>query len=182
MHRSSGKGPKGRGGPVRCSLSLGLAALLALAATPAHADQSAQLLLTGTVPSKCSLDIGAGGSANFADLTQGASGAFLATVNEKCQHPPYQVTLQTVNGATGQRGGGAEFRQIGNTADFLAYSLTYGGTPVSFDASGLAIVTRSTTKTLGHGIDRDVTVSFAANRDLAAGSYSDTLIVAISAN
>ena len=43
-------------------------------------------------------------------------------------------------------------------------------------------MTRSTTKTTGNGISRDVTVSFGANGNLAAGAYSDTLVVAISAN
>jgi spore coat protein U-like protein len=170
------------GGAAWHALTLGLVAVLDLAASPVDAGQSVQLLLTGTVPPKCSLDIGAGGSANFADLTKGASGAFLATINEKCQRPPYQVTVQTLNGATGQRGGGAELRQPGDAGSFLAYSLTYGGNPVSFNANGVAVVTRSTTKTTGNGINRDVTVSFAANSGLAVGAYSDTLVVAISAN
>src|SRR5689334_1920482 len=110
-----------RGWFRRMSPAFVAVAAAAAVASPAHAGK---LLLSGTVPPKCSIAISAGGSANFADLSHGIANAFLATISEKCVAPAFHMTIRTMAGAAGHDNS-AQLRAFAETDERLSYSLRY---------------------------------------------------------
>lgn len=104
----------------------------------------------------------------------------VATVNEKCnKNNGYTVTL--ISAGAVSKGGGTAAKLVGAlaTPESLTYNIKYNTVAVTLIA-GLATVTDASTKTLGQGVDKDLTITWlGATANLAADIYSDTLTLTI---
>ena len=115
------------------------------------------------------------------DLTMDKTDLLVAIVNEWCnQNAGYTVVLASAGAKA--RGGGAKL--VGtlpnaSTADTLDYSIKYGDYSGNL-SGGEAIVTNATGKTVGGGVDKNLTITYSvANANLTADTYSDTLTLTI---
>ncbi|WP_455382918.1 hypothetical protein [Salinispira pacifica] len=148
----------------------------------AFAQTTGTLTLQGTVPGILSITVTPAGAASNLDLTTDVSNLTVATVTERSnQKAGYTVTVQSANAAAS--GGNTAYFESTDAAvsDTLNYTLTYGGTPVSF-TSGLATVTDTTSKTLGTGTTKNLNISYTGSTNfLTASTYQDTLTFTITA-
>jgi len=128
------------------------------------AGTTATLTLQGNVPGVLDISVSPAANANNLDLTTDQSNLTVATVTERSnQKNGYTVTLQSANAAaTG--GNTAYFQSTDPTvADTLNYTLSYGGTAVTF-TSGLATITDTTGKTTGTGTTKNLNISYTVQR------------------
>ena len=160
--------------------ALAVSAAILLAAIPSFAATTGTLTLTGTVPAVLDISVTAQPAASTLDLSATISGVSVASVTERSNRKPgYTVTLHSVNA-----GSGTTFlfksADVTNT-DSLAYTLTYGGSPVTL-VSGSALITDATAKTPAAGVTKDLQISYnGAASFLNQDSYSDTLTFTITA-
>lgn len=159
---------------------LAISAAILLAAIPSFAATTGTLTLTGTVPAVLSITVTPQPAASALDLSQTVTNVSVASVNELSNRKPgYTVTLQSANAGSGT----AFFfksADVTNT-DTLAYTLTYGGSPVSL-VSGSALITDATAKTAAAGVTKNLAISYnGAASFLNQDTYSDTLTFTITA-
>ncbi len=106
----------------------------------------------------------------------------VATVNEKSnKHNGYSVTLASAGAVS--KGGGTAAKLVGalSTPESLTYNMKYNGNVVTL-VGGVATVTDASVKTLGTGVDKDLSITYrGARANLAADTYSDTLTLTIAA-
>ncbi len=106
----------------------------------------------------------------------------VATVNEKSnKHNGYSVTLASAGAVS--KGGGTAAKLVGalSTPESLTYNMKYNGNVVTL-VGGVATVTDASVKTLGTGVDKDLSITYrGASANLAADTYSDTLTLTIAA-
>ena len=154
------------------------AAIIPAAGIPAAgASAVGTIALAGSIPAQCSISVTPHASAQSLDLTQSATDLAVATVTEACNDARgYRVDLATENGRkTGLLVQGAV------NGDEIPYSVSYGGSPVSF-SGGSARVTDSSERTPAGGAQKTVAVSYNGDPGLASGSYGDTLTLTLTAN
>jgi len=161
-----------------------IAAILILGvgvAIGAFAATSGNLTLTGTVAQNLSITVTPAAVASALDLTTAQNNLAVATITEVSNsHLGYTVTVSSAN-AVSASSSTPDFTSA-TSPDTLAYSLTYGGTPVAF-TSGIATVTTATAKTPAGGVSNTLGLTYdGSTANLSAGTYSDTLTFTITAN
>jgi hypothetical protein len=146
-----------------------------LAASYAAAATNASIVVSGTVPDLTSITVSTASDIQNLDLSADISGKSIATVTERSnRRTGYTVTLQSANG-------GALVGVDPLNADTVPYTLTYGGSPVTF-SSGTATVTDASSKTTGTGTSKNLAISVAgATLFPNSDTYSDTLTFTIAA-
>jgi hypothetical protein len=142
---------------------------------PAFSNGSASFVITGTVPSLCSISINTSGSStndgyNITDLTVSGSQTPIANVRENCNNSNgYTVSLSSANSGTYL--GKLYDSSSGNS---LNYTIYYNGSPLSSTVITNANNAADTSKNLS--------ISYSSNSSLApSSSYSDTLNFTITA-
>jgi hypothetical protein len=155
-----------------------LAIIGAVLATASVSFAQATLTISGNVAAVSSISIASAAGYNSLDLVNNASAKKVGTATEISNDKAgYKVTLSSLNaGSTAQ----AVLKGVSGNADFMNYSITYGGTPVTL-ASGNAQVTSVTARTGSTGVQKDIAVSYTGAW-LAADTYSDTLTLTIVGN
>lgn len=100
--------------------------------------------------------------------------------HEKTNWPNgYTVSLRSLNAGTGTQAflKGA----VAQTTDVVNYTMKYNNVAVVL-AAGIGQVTSAAARTGPAGVDKTLTVTFAANPWIATDTYSDTLTVTIATN
>jgi hypothetical protein len=164
---------------IRTTTILAVLVLACIAAAPVVAQETGSLTLQGTVPAILEITVTGTGNYNALDLTTDASNLVVATVNERTNSKTgYTVSVKSLN-AEGAGSSQAFFAgsDVANT-DTLNYNISYGGSAVTLDGSGLATVTDSAGKTLGTGENKDVAITYTGTF-LNADTYTDTLVFTI---
>lgn len=163
-------------------LTLGFAAIAAvwLSSQSALAQNSASVVLSGTVGASAKITATTAPQLTSAELVDGVTDKLVSTVNEKCNnHNGYTVTLQSVNAAAASssqarlKGGRA-----GNT-DVINYSIKYNGAAITLDNTGTATVTNSDVKTGGSGVDKPLAITIAGGQNPSDDLYVDQLVLQI---
>lgn len=164
---------------IRTMTIVAALALIWIAAAPVVAQETGSLTLQGTVPEILEITVTGTGNYNSLDLTTDANSLVVATVNERTNSKTgYTVTVKSLN-AEGAGSNQAFF--AGNdpvNTDTLNYGISYGGSAVTLDGSGLATVTDSAGKTPGTGQNNDVAITYTG-AFLNADTYTDTLVFTI---
>lgn len=155
--------------------------LVGLAGT-ATAQTTGSITLTGVVSQLLEITVTPAPGYDSLDLTTSQTDLLVATVNEKSNNQAgYSVSVESAN-AAGAGSSTAFFvgADAGNT-DTLDYNLSYGGSPVAFDATGNAVVSNVASTTGVSGVDKAVEITYTG-AFLNADTYSDTLTFTITAN
>lgn len=161
---------------MKRSLSIIMLATLSFSAFAAQTD-SDTLLLKGKVAKKVSIVVTPAAEAALLDLSSDQTNLVVASVEERANvNAGYKVTITSANGGKLVNGSDDDYS--------VAYTLKYNSVAVP-----LISVTAGdneipyTTEQLAP-IDRSVTISYLGDdvEDMLAGTYSDTVTFAISAN
>jgi hypothetical protein len=147
--------------------------------TSLFAATTGTLTLTGTVPPILEITVTALPAASTLDLSTTTDTA-VATVTERSNKKGgYTVTVESANAKA--MGSAQPFFKSSDpaNADTLSYSITYGGTAVTF-AGGTALVTDSNSRTTGAGTSKEVRVTYTGDF-LYEDTYTDTLTFTITA-
>lgn len=154
----------------RAALALLVLGALAL---PGFSATTATLALSGSVAPLTSITVTPDPNAGALPLGTAVTNLKIATVVELSNNKAgYTVSLSTLNGAQLKESAGS---------DSLAYTLTYGGSPVSFVGSSATLTATTQRSSSAAGRSSDLAISFAA-AFLNADSYTDTLTFNIAAN
>lgn len=152
-------------------IALGLAAVPAgpaLAQTAPAAASSATLHIGGTVATRCTVAVT--DNQTSLNLTQGQTTAPVAAVTEQCNAGDgYTVTVTSTNGG--------QLRSDAPGSVPVSYSMAYDSTAAG--KGGTLTADRTAPSTTAR--QSLLTISTPANAQLAAGTYQDTLTVAITA-
>ena len=159
-----------------------LGMVAALAGSSFAATQAA-FVLQGSIGGDASLTVTPQSGYNALDLTVDQSADLLiAIVNEQSNYPHgYTVTLASTMAET--RGGGTQAMLVGGlgNSDTLDYFIKYGGVSVIL-SEGSALVTEDKHKTHKGGVNKNLTITYAASgKNLSADTYSDTLTLTVAA-
>lgn len=157
-----------------------ICSLVAASATSVMGATSGNLGLSGSVPVILELSVNAAAGAITLTPSSNVSSVSIGTVVEKCNDADgYTVTLSSVNGVANVANSGVLVGQ--NASETLAYSLSYGGTGVSFTA-GLATVTDVLAKSSADGDAKTVLITYdGTSSNLATDTYTDDLTFTIAA-
>ena len=163
----------------KTTLLISVFTMMIIGAATVSAQTSGSITLTGTVSAILQITVTPVAGYDSLDLTTSQTNLAVATVNEKSNNAAgYTVSIESTNAAaTSSTTAYLEGATHGETLD---YSVSYGGTPVSLDASGQAIVTDEAAKTTSAGVDNSVQITYTG-AFLNADSYSDTLTFTITA-
>lgn len=155
-----------------------VAALLALASI-SQAQATATLTISGTVAPINTIAIASQTGYNTLNLAASATAQLVGIATETSNDRlGYKVTLSSANAGTTAQ---AFFKgAIAGNTDTENYSISYGGTAVTL-ASGSAVVSSTTGRTVAAGVTKNINVTFAGAW-LAADTYSDTLTLSIVGN
>lgn len=153
--------------------------VLVFASFPLAAQATGTLTLTGTVPPILSITVNALPAAATLNLSADTDVAVANVVERSNKKGGYTVTVESLN-AVSSGASQPYFKSIdAGNADTLTYTLSYGGTTVTFSA-GRAIVSDSNTRTTGAGVSKAVRVAYTG-AFLYEDTYSDTLTFTITA-
>ena len=160
-----------------------LSTIIALAATLGVSSATAAgITIQGAVSTSAAITVSPTAPYNVLDLGSDQTDLKVASVNEKCnKHNGYTVTLASENAVS--NGGGTVAKLVGALAspESLSYTMKYNSAAVTL-VGGSATVANETTKTLGIGVNKDLSISYlGAAANLAADTYSDTLTLTIAA-
>lgn len=135
-------------------------------------NNSVTITLNAVIRPTCTIAAVADPQATNIDLSTTQSNLAIATITETCNNNGYTVTVSSQNGAN--KGQPEMVGTVLNGA--MNYSVSYGGTPVTFSggqATALDISSRQPTTR------RPVAISFTGNPGLASDSYTDILTFSI---
>jgi len=160
-----------------------LSTIIALTATlGVSSATAAEITIQGAVSTSAALTVTPNAPYNVLDLGTDQTDLKVATVNEKCnKHNGYTVTLASAKAVS--NGGGTVAKLVGALAspESLSYTMKYNTAVVTL-VGGSATVANETAKTLGIGVNKDLTISYlGAAANLAADTYSDTITLTIAA-
>ena len=157
-----------------------IAGVLVAGAFTSMAATVGTIVIQGKVPASTDIVVTPTPGYNTLPLIAGATALQVATVNEKSNWPKgYKVTLQSLNAGAGTQAflKGADPL----TLDVVNYTMSYNAVAVTLVA-GSAQVTTTGTRTGPAGVDKPLTITFAANPWIAADTYSDTVTLTIAVN
>jgi hypothetical protein len=139
-------------------------------------NNTVSITATGTVARACTVALDSGNSSEtktLGDLTASGSNVQIGTVKETCNdNAGYKVTLTSNNNGA---------LKGATTSATIPYTLTYGGTAVTFSA-GSATVSTATAPTGSTPPTNAVALIWTGSPTLTADSYSDTLTFTMAAN
>lgn len=142
--------------------------LLAISADSAMAQASGSVALRGTMETICFVEINQT-STDSIDLVKGTSNLSIGTVGEKCNRGNgFTVTISSANA-------GALVNAGGNRA---AYTVQYDNSGKKSLATPVVLTRTSAKKTVS---TKSFKVTIPANPEAIAGTYADTITVAIAA-
>ena len=160
--------------PRRLFLAVVLACAWLPAAHGTFAASSGDLDLSGTVATQCDVTVTATATAANLDLSTAGVSVNVGSVNETCNDPDgYTVTAQSANSSV--------LSPIGTSTDSVPYTFDYDATTFDLSGGGAVTVTDVNAATGAAGVDRTVTIDFAAPGFIAADTYTDTLTFTIAA-
>lgn len=137
----------------------------------AHAATSGTLTLSGTIATVVSVAITPQVGYNALNLAANATNQVVASVNESSNNPlGYKVKLSSANAGKLVNGS----NQFTYTARYDSVAVTLSTTP--------QVVTNVASQSSTVSVNKNVDVSFTGSSSLMAGTYTDTLTVAIEAN
>lgn len=155
-------------------------AVILISTISLSAATSGSLTLTGTVNGVLDISVQAEAAATNLDLLTSQTDLLIATVVEKSNKAGgYTVSLDSAN-AVSANSSTAQLKGTGSNTDVLDYTLTYGGSAVSF-TNGQATVTDSSATTGASGVSKELKITYTADSGLTEGTYNDTLIFTIAA-
>lgn len=163
------------------TIAIVVAGIVAVTGFAQTTTDSGTLNLTGTVPKIVNINVVADPAASSLDLTQDATDLLVATVTETSNvQAGYTVTVESANAAaSGTDSAFFDSSASGNT-DTLDYSLSYGGSAVSFSGGAAAVLTDASDKTAASGVTNEVRIAYTA-KHMYNGTYEDTLTFTIQA-
>lgn len=165
-------------------LTLGFAAIAAvwLSSQSALAQNSASVVIAGTVTHSAKITATATLPLSTTELVDGVTDKAMSTVNEKCnKHNGYTVTLRSVNAVAAPSSQAfLKGARVGNT-DVINYSIKYNSVSVTLDSEGKATVTDSSVKTSGSGEDKALAITIPSSQNPSDDLYADTLVLEIAA-
>lgn len=151
-----------------------LAVFNSVAANAAEEDATTSFSIGGTIESTCTVTSTQAVGITDLDLTS-ASSQSLGSINVWCNNGETSTTTyQSENGGVLQTA----------SDDEIAYKLVLGGETVEFDASGAASLNPTTAGTGTGGTTASTTVNVIPEVTglEAAGNYTDTITVTVTAN
>lgn len=153
---------------------------LAVSTVSGFAATTGNIALSGTVSSILEITITPDAGNASLPLTTDVTDRAVASVNERTNNRlGYTVTLTATNAVASS---GSSALKGAVSTDSLPYTIKYGGSAVSFDASKNCVVSNVNAKTTSAGTDKAVTISFSGSGYfLDADTYSDTLTLTIAA-
>lgn len=148
--------------------ALASALILALSTFPALAQSNGGIGLRGTMETICFVQINQTNT-NSIDLVKGANNLTIGTVGEKCNRGNgFTVTISSANA-------GALVNATGARA---AYTVQYDNSGKKSLATPVVLTRTSAKKTVS---SKSFKVTIPANPEAIAGTYADTITVAIAA-
>lgn len=152
-------------------LSIAIVSILGFAAINANAATSADLTLTGSVAQDCSVSLDT--ASYTVDLLNGESDSTVATVTEVCNDADgYSISFSSANSGI--------LQNDDNASEQKGYTISYGNGISSQSLSQTRSVSYST-YTAGNSVPLRMNLSAHGTGVLAAGTWSDTVTVSISA-
>ena len=140
----------------------------------AHAANSGNLDLQGTVAAVCDILVTADPGASSLNLGAAATDLFVASVNETCNGPiGYTVTVQSANSSS--------LEPLGSSPDSVPFTFKYDGSAANLSGGGAVTITNANLPTGAAGVDKSVEISYANPGFIAADTYTDTLTFTIAA-
>lgn len=153
---------------------LGIVLGLMISSASAYANESAELTLTGLVEQDCSVSLDT--TSYTVDLLNGENDSIVATVTEICNDANgYTISFYSLNNGT--------LRNNDDVNETKAYTVSYGS-----GISGFGYLSLSTSRsvsydtyTAGNSVSLKFNLPAHNSGVLAAGIWSDTIVISISA-